>query len=140
MDVTELVKPGTKQQLELTLPSVSAAWESRAGAIGAGGDLATLTGVSVRDARDACAAKNACAGLTFKRPSDVATCADAVAKPGVRVTAYLKLTTAGNGDKEWCTVVAPPRLVGVFFANVETSYTNELVPDVVEDTARVMGD
>ena len=78
-----------------------------------------------RRAQAVCAAHPSCAGLTFRKPAGVSSCEQAASAPG-NVTAYLKLESTGNGDAAWCTIVEPPKLVGVFVANVETVYTKEL--------------
>ena len=77
------------------------------------------------EAQAACTAREECAGLTFRKPAAVATC-DAAQAGAVVVTAYLKLSSSGNSDPEWCTVAPPARLVGVFVENVESLHSAEL--------------
>ena len=123
IDATEHVRPDAPQTLSLHLPSHSV-WTARRGAIAAGGDLAKLNG-TVHEAQAACTAREECAGLTFRKPAAVATC-DAAQAGAVAVTAYLKLSSSGNSDPEWCTVAPPARLVGVFVENVESLHSAEL--------------
>ena len=127
-DVTPLVKFGQQQTMALTLPAVGG-WTTKPGALTAGSDVAQLQSVAVSEAQAACSASEVCVGLTFRKPSGVASCA-ALPSSTKMDRVYLKMTTAGNDDSEWCTMLEPPTPVGIFFENVETIYEQSFTQPV----------
>lgn len=126
-DVTDFVKPGTLQTLTINLPNFEEKWLVKSGALLAGNDILTLNNVTLSNAKLKCESITSCVGFTYRKTGSVEQ-ACGIEMDTVATELYLKSSMSRNGDGDWCSIVKPAVIDGVFFENVETLYTADFTP------------
>jgi hypothetical protein len=130
VDATPHIRFGERQTISLRLPALG--WYVWQGNFHAQHDLVEVM-LPATEARAACEKDATCVGYTLELDG-VKNCEDVrLPAESVRVwfkrAAYLNLNDVGPTSSDFCSFFKPPTLVGVFFENVETIFTDELRQD-----------